>query len=458
MAKMSIFIGSATEDKEAAATIARALADNGYKPRRWWEDFPAGSITLDRLLEIAKKVDGAVFLFTGVDKTWYREKVSGTPRDNVILEYGIFVAQLGRERTIVLKDPRARLPSDIAPITYGKIVEDISTVAEKTVQHFDQLFSDPLAPPIKEISLVADPELVDQQLRNPPPDAWHNRDLYFGIEGAKGWLATVNDPNYYVQPQEIRLRKLLLEAVDQISARTFVSLGPGDASGDREIAIKLRSREPWLQYIPVDISDGLLQRTVGVLSKEVRVPVGILGDFEDRLNFIFWQLRVYAVHPILFALLGNTMGDLDRYEESLLRTLRDFIDRSDYLLLDVSLVGPRWSRDSDRRFNHTSYGPGYRQFIASGVTRRTGESAESIMAKFEERIRFDEGYSDVANARTVNLVDTRSNRLVCTLRRYQWDSLLEWLERKMHFKILFKASTFMEDGILGDGVVLLGRR
>src|SRR5690349_13951119 len=104
MAKMTIFIGSASESRDLASKVARALADSGFSPLRWWEAFPAGSYTLDRLIEIAKSVDGAVFVFTAVDKTWYRNSETIEPRDNVVLEYGLFAAHLGRQRTLMLKD------------------------------------------------------------------------------------------------------------------------------------------------------------------------------------------------------------------------------------------------------------------------------------------------------------------------------------------------------------------
>jgi predicted nucleotide-binding protein len=117
MAKKNIFIGSASESLEIAKAIAQALAESDYRSLRWWQEFPAGSITLDRLLELSKSVDGAVFLCTGLDKRWYRQELSQVPRDNLILEYGIFVTRLGRERTLVLKDSDTRLPSDIAAIS-----------------------------------------------------------------------------------------------------------------------------------------------------------------------------------------------------------------------------------------------------------------------------------------------------------------------------------------------------
>jgi hypothetical protein len=201
----------------------------------------------------------------------------------------------------------------------------------------------------------------------------------------------------------------------------------------------------------------LLQRAVNVLSEQVRVPIGILGDFEDRLNFIHRQLRIYGIHPILFALLGNTLGNLDKYEESFISTLRNDMQRSDFLLLDASLAGPKWDINMDRRGKHLSYGPGYRRFIATGVSRRSGESVESIVANFEDRIGFVKDGSDVENTETIEIVDSRSLRLIQTIRRYDFDSLVQWLDKKMGFDVVYKNTIFIDE-VLGDGVILAKSR
>jgi predicted nucleotide-binding protein len=102
VAPKSIFIASAQETRSLASTVAQTLADNNYHPVRWWQEFPPGSITIERLLEIASTIDGAVFLCTATDKTWYRHDIVNSPRDNLLLEYGIFIAHLGRNKTIRL--------------------------------------------------------------------------------------------------------------------------------------------------------------------------------------------------------------------------------------------------------------------------------------------------------------------------------------------------------------------
>lgn len=459
MARKNIFIASAWETQEIAAKIARALADRGYSPLRWWEQFPGGSLTLDRLREIAKReADGAVLLLTKVDKTWYREKSSEAPRDNVVLEFGLFVSALDRDRTLILSDG-ARLPSDTAGITLERLVDDVSTAAERVVKHFDRIFENPLPPP-QEILLIADNVIVDQLIKDPLPDDWHTRDCYFGAEGAKAWLGATGDTSYEPESQQRALRKILLRAVDKIDVRTFVSFGPGDASQDEELVIRLRNNEPWLQYIPIDISDGLLHRAISRMKEQVRVPVGILGDFEERLGFITRTLRDYATPPLLLALLGNTLGNLDRFEERFLRGIRGIMRAGDCILLDISLAGPKWALSSDRRGHHAGYGEGYRRFIATGVSRRHGCSVESVFRNFEQRIHFSAPHerSDIPNTNTIFITfredGQASGRLVYSIRRYDWDTVCNWLEQTLNLKVEFSEKVFIDD-MIGDGVVLL---
>src|ERR1700752_5046686 len=118
MAEKSIFIASAAESRAIAEAISLELEAHGYRPLRWWTEFPPGSVTVDHLLKIARTADGAVFLCSGVDKVWYRLSETASPRDNVILEYGMFLSTLGLQRALLLKDEGTRLPSDIHAVTY----------------------------------------------------------------------------------------------------------------------------------------------------------------------------------------------------------------------------------------------------------------------------------------------------------------------------------------------------
>lgn len=107
-----IFVGSPGEQRSYARRIVQSLRKNKFEAWGWWEKgvFPPGHYTLSRLIELSGLFDGAVFLFRGKDRTWYKKKLTRSPRDNVVLEYGLFAGKLGIKNTVIVKDAKVRLP------------------------------------------------------------------------------------------------------------------------------------------------------------------------------------------------------------------------------------------------------------------------------------------------------------------------------------------------------------
>jgi CRP/FNR family transcriptional regulator, cyclic AMP receptor protein len=92
---------------------------------RIWTDgvFGPSGVTADKLLEQVAESDFAAFVFGPDDRVASRTDSYDAPRDNVVLELGMFLSNLGRERTFMVKDHKAELkiPTDllgISPITY----------------------------------------------------------------------------------------------------------------------------------------------------------------------------------------------------------------------------------------------------------------------------------------------------------------------------------------------------
>ena len=100
----------------AEALQARLLA---YCEAVVWDQgvFEPGSYTLDSLTEEAKRSDFAVLVATPDDMRASRGLTVAVPRDNVILEFGLFVGVLGRNRTLVLAVDEAQLPTDTLGLT-----------------------------------------------------------------------------------------------------------------------------------------------------------------------------------------------------------------------------------------------------------------------------------------------------------------------------------------------------
>jgi hypothetical protein len=116
---LQVFIGSSTEGLKIARTLQAELeAATDCIVKRWDTDtFAPGSITLDELIARANSVDFAILVATGEDTVTSRGTQSAAVRDNIILEFGLFLGALGRERVYLLSVGDAKLPSDLQGLT-----------------------------------------------------------------------------------------------------------------------------------------------------------------------------------------------------------------------------------------------------------------------------------------------------------------------------------------------------
>jgi predicted nucleotide-binding protein len=119
--RMRVFVGSSTEAKNWLGKVSTWMADvEGVEVLRWDNEelFPLGESTWTSLINIANRVDAAVFIMSPDDRTMHRNKILEKPRDNVILEYGLFSGILGHNK-VVMFVADAELASDLSGITYA---------------------------------------------------------------------------------------------------------------------------------------------------------------------------------------------------------------------------------------------------------------------------------------------------------------------------------------------------
>jgi hypothetical protein len=138
MDKPRIFLGSSGKQEKLLQALTRGLDDVAHV-EPWTTSFNPGTTTLGRLLELAREVDFAAFVFARDDWTTttppaFPPTGSGqaSPRDNVVFEAGLFGAALGMRRTFILHASGSKLPSDLLGLTcvrYG----DATTATEMRV-------------------------------------------------------------------------------------------------------------------------------------------------------------------------------------------------------------------------------------------------------------------------------------------------------------------------------------
>jgi hypothetical protein len=129
MDKPRIFLGSSAKHAKVVRALTRGLEDVAHV-EPWTTSFNPGTTTLERLLELAREVDFAAFVFAHDDWTTNSPPVSdpsgsgqASPRDNVVFEAGLFGAALGMRRTFILHATGSKLPTDLLGLTcvrYGE--------------------------------------------------------------------------------------------------------------------------------------------------------------------------------------------------------------------------------------------------------------------------------------------------------------------------------------------------
>ena len=115
-----ILIASTTEAL-AYATALRDLLTPEIQAEIWDEGlFEPGEFTLESLERHSPEFDGALVVATADDRVVSRHKSSGAPRDNLVFEFGLFVALFGRKRALLLVEASqdVKVPTDVGGLTY----------------------------------------------------------------------------------------------------------------------------------------------------------------------------------------------------------------------------------------------------------------------------------------------------------------------------------------------------
>lgn len=147
--KPAIFIASSTKAAPDLKLVEETLRSDSRDVRPWTgEDiFMPSEYTLDSLLKQAHEVDFAIMIATPDDlvkKNAHSKKSTEEgmyARDNVFLEYGLFVGALERRRVFILQKAKVNLASDIQGLTCLRYEtdEELKERVNSIAKHVDEL-------------------------------------------------------------------------------------------------------------------------------------------------------------------------------------------------------------------------------------------------------------------------------------------------------------------------------
>jgi predicted nucleotide-binding protein len=144
-----IFIGSSTENKKYATWVSDLISDiEKDEPDKfyevtangWWEKgiFRLMNSFYESLNDLVANFDAGIFIGGMEDLTIKRDKEGFQPRDNIILELGMFAGAKGKYLSLLTTIDIPELPSDLAGINVVnlKSTTDYNLFQKEARAHF----------------------------------------------------------------------------------------------------------------------------------------------------------------------------------------------------------------------------------------------------------------------------------------------------------------------------------
>lgn len=118
-----VFVASSGESLKLAQAVQQNL--KGAEVRPWSQGaFSPSEHIIDELSRNLRHSDFGIFIFAGDDEARIRGQRKQIVRDNVLLELGMFIGYLGKERSFIVKPQEVALPSDLVGIVTANYNSD----------------------------------------------------------------------------------------------------------------------------------------------------------------------------------------------------------------------------------------------------------------------------------------------------------------------------------------------
>jgi hypothetical protein len=416
-----------------ASVIAEALRGLGLSVLPWWDEhaFRPGDVTLTRLVQIAKLCEASVLVFGGEDEVWFRGRQHMAARDNVLMEYGLFVGQTGLQRAIIVAKEGIKLPSNVDGVTaiFFRERESYISVAGRVRAHFQKLLANRMRrESLSDSGIVihTDWNLAIHRVDGNGFTGWSGSSIYEGRDGALAWSKVEEDPRYADRTQRSINGGRIAELVGAREISTIVSLGPGMGAIDAEVASNLKSTR-LREYVPVDINRHFLlnsAKRVAAQNPTVECKSAIQCDFDTDTSFIGSVILDQCPGPRLFLMAGGTFGNSTRSVSALLSSLFAIMEAGDTFTFDLFCHGPGYDPQQDA-LHRPNWSSSVEAFFVNGLRRLAREPRMPAAAAKRrlDTVIAGEGRSALPRTITISVTDKETGQTIIDIRRFDLSSI-----------------------------------
>jgi predicted nucleotide-binding protein len=139
-----VFLGYSSQATEVGKAIHKFLSEK-LKLRVFdWHDFRTTDSIWESIERAERFTSCGLFLFMADDKLAAGNKREFAPRDNVVYEAGYFAGAKGRDKSLIVREEGANVPSDLGGILYLKLGDrgDISPIETPLREYLQRMLGD----------------------------------------------------------------------------------------------------------------------------------------------------------------------------------------------------------------------------------------------------------------------------------------------------------------------------
>ena len=219
---------------------------------------------------------------------------------------------------------------------------------------------------------------------------WLDCRYIYDDHGSRIFELICEQPEYYLTRIE---RAILLDASDEIARLTgpaaVIEFGSGNSSKTQILLNAYAHRYGGVRYIPVDISDSILERAERELA--TTAPLATVDSFHGSYDEAFHLLHSFS--PLVFLFLGSNVGNLDAAEAAdFWKKISSSLYNGDFCLLGIDIT-----EDPDALHaaynDEAGYSAEFTKNIFARINRELGASID--IDAIEHVARYNPGHNRV---------------------------------------------------------------